>query len=72
MPAENWPPKAYVVTQGPDGLEKEILGASGSLDGAKILASQVGSKKPIGWDQTLPHVWWGTGTDLFIHEVQYW
>jgi len=72
MPAENWPPRAYVVTQGPDDQDKAILGVSGSLEGAKVLASQVGSRPPVGWDQTFPHVWWGTGTDLFITETQYW
>ena len=72
MPAENWPPRAYVVTQGEAPNNVEILGVSGSLPGAKILASQVGSKQPVGWDQTFPHVWWGTGTDLFITETQYW
>lgn len=64
--------QAYVVTQGADGQDKEILGVAGSLEGAKVLAEQLGSRQPIGWDQTFPHFWWGTGTDLFITEAQYW
>lgn len=65
-------PTAFVVLQGADGQDKEILGASSSLEGAKVIAEQVGSRPPISWDQTTPCYWWGNGTDMFIVQTQWW
>jgi hypothetical protein len=65
-------PSAYVVLQGQDGQDKEVLGAASSLEGAKVIGEQFGTRKPLGWDQTTPCYWWGTGTDIFIVQTQWW
>lgn len=65
-------PTCFVVLQGADGQDKEVLGVARKLPAAKVIAEQYGSRKPLGWDQTTPTYWWGTGTDLFIVETSFW